>query len=95
MKENTQLEERLTDFLAFCQIYGLTKTKRYAGKNMITLDYEKAMMVFPVKRSALEKFWAGNNMIPDYFITIMKLHTGQIKPLYSVFSDSNVCLTIN
>lgn len=95
MKKDEQLEERLSDFVAFCNVYGLTKSKRYAGKNMVTLDYDQAMKVFPVKRSALEKFWTGKNTIPDYFVTIMKLHTGQIEPFHSVFSESSIRLTIN
>ncbi|HBC3964185.1 TPA: hypothetical protein KD885_003833 [Vibrio parahaemolyticus] len=95
MKNDEQLEQRLSDFVTFCHVYGLTKSKRYAGQNMVTLDYDQAMKVFPVKRSALEKFWTGKNTIPDYFVTIMKLHTGQIEPFHRVFSESSIRLTIN
>ena len=95
MNDEELSELRHSAFLSFCRIYGLTKTKRYSERNTMSLDFQEAMKVFPVKRSALEKYWSGKNPIPEFLITIMKLHTGQIEPLHKSFDDMGFSLTLD
>ena len=93
MSNDKLLNERHDDFVAFCVLFGLTKQKKYAGKVMQTIDYDRAQEIFGLKRRSLESFWSCKALIPDYVYKIMQLHTGQIIPLCTY--DSNVKLTIN
>ncbi|WP_375750005.1 hypothetical protein [Vibrio sp. HN007] len=95
MDEEELRDLRHKSFLSFCRIYGLTKNRRTTTGSSMSLDYDAATEVFPVTRSALEKYWSGKNPIPGTIITIMKLHTGQIVPLHRSFDEMGFSLTLD
>jgi len=93
MSSEELLKERHNDFVTFCTLFGLTKQRKYAGKIMQTIDYDRAQEIFGLKRRSLESYWSATALIPDYMYKIMQLHTGQIIPLCNY--DLNVKLTID